>query len=146
MPLRICFVTAELAPLAKAGGLADVSGALVKYLQMDGHDVRAFLPYYGGAHGSMGRRLREAGITPEPLAGLSDITVPLGDQRLTFSLLKARIPGIGGSAGAAAGAAGARADIYLVDCPQCFARDTIYDGAPDEYRRFLLLTQAAFIS
>src|SRR6185312_649461 len=118
MPLRICFVTAELAPLAKAGGLADVSGALVKYLQMDGHDVRAFLPYYGGADGSMGRRFKEAGITPEPVAGVTDITVALGDQRLKFSLLKARIPGAGGAAGSAA-PAGGQAQIYLVDCPQC---------------------------
>ena len=55
MPLRICFVAAELTPLAKAGGLADVSGALVKYLQSDGHDVRAFLPYYGGSGGTMAR-------------------------------------------------------------------------------------------
>ncbi|HEY7929881.1 MAG TPA: glycogen synthase [Steroidobacteraceae bacterium] len=133
MPLRICFVAAELTPLAKAGGLADVSGALVKYLQTDGHDVRAFLPYYGGDGGSMARRLREAGIVPEPVAGVSNILVPLGAHRLTFSLLRARIPGT-------------QAEIYLVDCPQCFADNRIYDGAPDEYLRFLLLTNAAFVS
>ena len=36
MPLRICFLTAEMTPFAKAGGLADVSGALVKYLYAAG--------------------------------------------------------------------------------------------------------------
>ncbi|HEX4051633.1 MAG TPA: glycogen synthase [Steroidobacteraceae bacterium] len=139
MPLRICFVAAELTPLAKAGGLADVSGALVKYLQSDGHDVRAFLPFYGGPGGTMARRLREAGIEPEPVAGVSNLTVRLGAHRLTFSLLKAHIPGPQAQAKSAA-------QVYLVDCPQCFARDTIYDGAPDEYLRFLLLTHAAFVS
>jgi starch synthase len=46
MPLRICFATAEMSPLAKAGGLADVSGALTKYLHADGHDIRLFMPAY----------------------------------------------------------------------------------------------------
>ena len=48
MPLRICFATAEMAPFAKAGGLGDVSGALVKYLHAAGHDIRLFLPAYAG--------------------------------------------------------------------------------------------------
>ena len=45
-PLRICFVASEVAPLAKTGGLADVSGALPRYLQRKDHDVRLFLPFY----------------------------------------------------------------------------------------------------
>src|ERR1700694_4891008 len=43
MPLKICFASAEVTPFAKAGGLADVSGALLKYLHADGHDVRLVL-------------------------------------------------------------------------------------------------------
>ena len=46
MALRICFVAAETAPFAKAGGLADVAGALGKYLHAGGHDIRLFLPLY----------------------------------------------------------------------------------------------------
>ena len=46
MPLRICFVSAEMSPFAKAGGLADVAGALVKYLKAGGHDIRLFMPGY----------------------------------------------------------------------------------------------------
>ncbi|MFA9271757.1 MAG: glycogen/starch synthase, partial [Baekduiaceae bacterium] len=42
MPLRICFLASEVAPLAKTGGLADVAGALTKYLHAAGHDVRLF--------------------------------------------------------------------------------------------------------
>ena len=46
MPLRICFIASEVAPLAKTGGLADVAGALTKYLHAAGHDVRVFMPLY----------------------------------------------------------------------------------------------------
>ena len=46
--MRILMITAELAPLVKVGGLADVAGALARELGRRGHEVRAVLPLYGG--------------------------------------------------------------------------------------------------
>jgi len=43
-PLKILFISAEVAPFAKTGGLADVCGTLPKALSSLGHDVRVMMP------------------------------------------------------------------------------------------------------
>ncbi len=124
MPLQICFVSAELAPLAKTGGLADVSGALVKYLHADGHDIRLFMPAYAS--------IRREQIELVPVAFLQDLTLQLGAYRYDFRVLTGALPGSG-------------AAIYLIDCPALYDRGAIYTSDWDEHRRFLLLTHAAFM-
>lgn len=124
MPLRICFIASEVAPLAKTGGLADVAGALAKYLHADGHDIRVFMPLY--------RQVDRRQLDIWPVEFLRDIPLQLGPHELRFDVLTARLPG-------------SRAMIYLVDAPQFFDRDSIYGSAPDEHLRFLLLTHAAFL-
>ncbi|HEY7294003.1 MAG TPA: glycogen/starch synthase, partial [Dehalococcoidia bacterium] len=42
--MKVLFVTVEMSPLAKVGGLADVAGSLPKALRKAGHDVRVVLP------------------------------------------------------------------------------------------------------
>jgi starch synthase len=124
MSLRICFATAEMTPFAKAGGLADVSGALLKYLHADGHDIRLFMPAYSNA--------ALKGVEVQPVEFLQNLWVQLGTYRYDFSILTARLPG-------------SDAPVYLVDCPACFHRGALYTDGPDEHRRFLVLTHAAFI-
>ncbi len=55
--MRILMVTAEYAPLAKVGGLGDMTAALCNQLVARGHDVRVVLPLYGDiARGRGGAR------------------------------------------------------------------------------------------
>ncbi len=125
IPLKILFVTAELAPLAKTGGLADVSAALPRYLKARGHDVRIVLPLYGRI-----RAREHPGLTLEPVPGLAHVSFAQGPHRVAFSVLTTRIPG-------------SDAPVFLVDCPALFARDAIYTQDGDEHLRFAVLTRAA---
>ena len=45
-PAKVLFVTAELAPLARTGGLGDVMSALPATLRKAGADARIIMPLY----------------------------------------------------------------------------------------------------
>lgn len=122
-PLRICHVASEFAPLAKTGGLADVLGALSRYLQTEGHDVRPFLPLYSD--------IETHGLELSAVDNLQDIPLQLGAHLYRFSVAVAR-------------ASNSRLPVYLVRCPALYERPGVYTSAPDEHLRFLLLTRAAF--
>ncbi len=124
MALRICFVAAETAPFAKAGGLADVAGALGKYLHLGGHDIRLFLPLYSS--------IRREHPELQPVPQLQNLAVQLGSYHYNFSVATLPLPG-------------AQTPVYLIDCPDCYDRPSIYTADADEHRRFLVLTHAAFI-
>lgn len=122
--LKVCFIASEIAPLAKTGGLADVAGALAKYLHAEGHDIRVFVPFY--------RQMDRTQLDLAPVEYLRDIPVQLGPHALRFSVQSARLPGSG-------------VQLYLIDAPAFYDRDRIYGNASDEHLRFILLTHAAFL-
>ena len=74
--MRVLFVTSEAYPLAKSGGLADVSGALPAALIGQGIDVRLLLPGYPAAL----RGLKDARVEMQlkPLLGIEDATLISG--------------------------------------------------------------------
>jgi starch synthase len=118
--MRVLFVSAEVAPFAKTGGLGDVSSALPKALRAAGHDVRVVLPHY--------RRVRENGHAPE--VAIPPIELQLGPRRFTFTTLASTLPGTDVPA-------------YFVHCPQLYDRPGIYTQDDDEHVRFALLGWAA---
>lgn len=120
-PLKICFVSSEVAPLAKTGGLADVAAALPAYLHRAGHDVRLLMPHY--------RRIDEAGHRTESVEGLSGLSIRAGDATIPYDIVTTTLPGTD-------------LTVYLVSCPQFYHRENIYTQDDDEYLRFVLLSRA----
>ena len=121
--MRVLHVTSEVFPLAKTGGLADVSAALPSALSELDVDARLILPGYPEAI--------EHAINPRQIARFTGL-LGCGDIRL----LSARLPNSG-------------IRIWLVDCPMLYARvGGIYqneDGADwhDNSLRFALLNHVA---
>lgn len=122
-PLKIAFVSAEVAPFSKTGGLADVSGALPAALQRRGHDVRVFTPLYS--------KIDSERFDFTPVEFLRHMRVDLGSQPVTFSVFSAKLPG-------------SDCDVYFVNCPELYHRPGIYTSEWDEHLRFSLLARAAF--
>ena len=120
--LNICFVAAEVAPFAKTGGLADVSGALPAYLHGRGHDVRLFMPFYA--------QIDTSKHDFTPVDYLRDIPIDLGPHRFVFSVFSTKMPG-------------SELNVYFINCPELFHRPSIYSGEWDEHLRFALLARAA---
>lgn len=74
--MRVLFVTSETFPLAKSGGLADVSGALPIALARQGVDVRILMPGYPGALAGLKEPCVEARLAP--VLGIDDATLVSG--------------------------------------------------------------------
>jgi starch synthase len=125
--MRVLQVSAELFPLLKTGGLADVAGALPLALSQAGQDVRVLLPGF-----------------PAIVAGVADAVevavyeAPWG-ERATLRL--GRID-VGSGAGGAISA-------YFIDAPALYDRPgNPYEDAArrpydDNHRRFALLSWTA---
>jgi len=124
-PLKICFLSSEVVPFAKTGGLADVSGALAKYLDREGHDIRVFMPLYSSIDTSLSEF--------HAVDFIQNVTIPFGDFSLNFSLVTAKMPD-------------SNASVYFIHCDGLYDRGSIYTNDGDEYLRFALMTRAALES
>ncbi len=113
--MRILFVAAEAAPIAKVGGMGDVVGALPKVLRRMGHDVRIFMPYYGFLPDKMK-------VPSEPIW--------YGNAMFTsFAVYETVLPGTD-------------VPLYLFGHPS-FSGRNIYGGAEEDWRFTLFANGAA---
>jgi starch synthase len=71
--LKILYVSAEVAPFAKVGGLADVAGSLPKALKAMGHDVRIAMPSYRMIEENPAYRVEDVPLDRELVVALNPI-------------------------------------------------------------------------
>jgi len=119
--LKVLYLSAEVVPFAKTGGLADVAGALPKAIRVLGHDIRVAMPRYGRIDA------KRFGLSPIVEA----VAVPM-DERTE----QARI--LGTTLGTGAG----QTPIYFIDSSRYFDRQGIY-MYPDDAERFIFFSRAA---
>lgn len=121
--MRVLYITSEVFPFAKTGGLADVSAALPAALRELGIDIKLLVPGYAQA-------IARA-PTVQEIVRLGD---PLGCGEVR--LLETRLPNTD-------------VPVWLVDCPSLYARSGgLYQAEngeewPDNALRFALLNHVA---
>ncbi len=120
--MQVLFLSSEVAPFAKTGGLGDVSAALPKALHERGHDVRVFMPLY--------ERIDHRKYQFRVIESLRHLKVMFGPKSYDTSIVAARLPG-------------SSMEVFFVQCPQLYGRHAIYSNDGDEHLRFLVLGYAA---
>ncbi|MFQ5662335.1 MAG: glycogen synthase GlgA [Terriglobia bacterium] len=118
--MRILFVASECVPFSKTGGLADVVGALPKFLAARSHQVTVFLPRYR--------------VTPPGTVFIPRLNISLGPTVHSPAVQDGRTLDA--------------VRYFFLDYPPYFDRDGLYVGPggkdhPDNAERFALLSKAA---
>ncbi len=129
---KILFVTSEVVPFMKTGGLADVSAALPQALAELGHEVRIVVPKYGAVD--------DRKYKIHEVVRLKDLQVNIGGKEVIFSLKSCFLPG-----------QRIRVQIYFLDNEEYFgSRNSLYTDAmtgkdhKDNDERFILLNLSVF--
>jgi len=130
--LKILFVTSEVVPFIKTGGLADISSALPQKLQELGHQVRIVVPKYGA--------IDERRHKIHEVVRLKDLTTTIGKKEVVYSLRSSFLVG-----------SKARIQIYFLDNDEYFgSRNSLYidpikgTDYKDNDERFILLSKSVF--
>ncbi len=114
--MKVLFVSVEMSPLVKVGGLADVAGSLPKALRARGLDVRVVLPL----HRPIDRQHHRLARVVE------QVTVPASRGSAPVSLWQGKAAGV---------------PVYAVEHAPMFDRPQVY-GEPDDVRRWLFFCDA----
>lgn len=129
-PRSVLFLSTEVYPYAKTGGLADVSAALPQELRMLGHDVRVLMPKYG----FIGEKKQKIHL----INRLQGVDFQIGDKSLVANIKSSAIL-----------TQKTRIQMYMLESEEYFQRMGLYvDPAtgkdyPDNDERFLMYAQSA---
>ena len=121
MSLKILFISAEVVPFAKVGGLADVAGSLPKALRAMGHDVRVAMPAYG--------KIEEQARAGQFRVRAGGMIVPTGAGGIPAGIFEGVLPG-------------SDVPVYFIAQNQLFNHPYVY-GQNDAYR-FAFFSRAVF--
>ncbi len=120
--MKVAFLASEVIPYAKTGGLADVAGALPKFLAALGADVRVFTPLY--------REVRKKNLPLERV--IVSASLDTGGEKLAYSVFAHRADGV---------------TVFFIDRPEYFDRECLYGTSacdyPDNGERFAFFARAA---
>lgn len=116
MALKVLFVSAEVSPYAKSGGLGDVAGSLPKALQTAGVDVRVVFPKY--------RTIKDEYLSSCQYVSSFDISLDWRTQKADIYTIRGDVP------------------TYMIGNDFYFGRAGYY-GYGDDNERFAFFSKAA---
>ncbi|MGD8779876.1 MAG: glycogen synthase GlgA [Ignavibacteria bacterium] len=119
--MKVAFVSSEVFPFAKTGGLADVAGSLPKELAKIGCEVKVFMPKY--------YPVNEYKWGHEYVGEIGEFKVRVGGWDHPVHLFKGLLPG-------------SNVEIYFIHHPHYFHREKLYTNDWDEDERFILFQKA----
>jgi starch synthase len=121
--MRILYISSEVEPFSKTGGLADVAGVLPARIAALGHKVAVFAPYY--------RVTRDGGFDIEPLK--AQIEVPIRNRVQKAGLALGTLPG-------------SDVPVYFLVHDRYYGRENLYHTPRGDYldnaERFIFMSRA----
>jgi starch synthase len=126
--LNVLFVSSEVDPFAKTGGLADVSGALPKTIKRLDHEIRIIMPRYGS--------VKEDTAKLHEMIRLKEIEIPLGQKHYQASVKSSFLPNNH-----------SKVQVYFLDNRKLFGRSGLYvhpdtkTDYPDNDDRFFFFSR-----
>ncbi len=130
-PLNVLFLSSEVFPFAKTGGLADVASALPQALKEIGHEVRLGIPRYGFVN--------ERKFRIHEIIRLKDIDIPIGKKVAKLNVKSSFLIG-----------ERTKVQIYFIDSSEFFGRQGIYQDPKskkdyvDNDERFIFYSRGIF--
>jgi starch synthase len=125
---NVLFVTSEVYPYSKTGGLADISNSLPQALNMMGNEVRIITPKYGS--------LDERRLQIHEIKRLKELTLDFNNSKIKFSIKSSFLHG-----------KNTKAQMYLLENQDYFKNKGIYQNIktkkdfPNNDERFMFFSK-----